>query len=120
MSRRKPPPPPKPPPTPMCCGGHSVWVDYGPRLQYFYCRKCKKEVKRVDDLGKTYNSGYDDDYLLLQQVGMPDPIDRYNYVGSYPCWSGYTNETHYWITQHAMDIGYKCNCGMKTNPKLTP
>lgn len=36
--------PEKPKPTPLCCGQHSVWVDYGPRLRYYYCRKCKKEL----------------------------------------------------------------------------
>lgn len=106
----------------MCCGGHSVWVDYGPRLQYFYCRKCKKEVKRVDDLGKTYNSGYDDDYLLLQQVGSLslDAFQVFNLVSIKACWSNLYSATHYYASQSQMDQGVSCNCGLRTNPKLTP
>ena len=30
--------------SPTCCGGPAVWVDNGPRLQYFYCQECKQEV----------------------------------------------------------------------------
>lgn len=29
---------------PTCCGKDAVWVDNGPKLKYFYCRECKKEV----------------------------------------------------------------------------
>lgn len=29
---------------PTCCGLESIWVDHGPKLQYFYCQECKKEV----------------------------------------------------------------------------
>lgn len=37
------PKPPSPPPT--CCKEPTVWVDYGPKLRYYYCRVCKKEVE---------------------------------------------------------------------------
>lgn len=35
---------------PVCrtCYEESVWVDNGPRLQYFYCKECKREVDKND------------------------------------------------------------------------
>lgn len=29
----------------VCCNENAEWIDYGPRLQYWYCKKCKNEVK---------------------------------------------------------------------------
>lgn len=31
--------------TPDCCDSKAVWINNGPRLQYWYCKKCKNEVK---------------------------------------------------------------------------
>lgn len=32
---------------PICCNQTAKWVDMGPRLQYWYCDKCKNEVPDV-------------------------------------------------------------------------
>lgn len=29
---------------PICCGERSTYINYGKYLEYFYCKKCKKEV----------------------------------------------------------------------------
>jgi len=46
---------------PMCCGQDSVWVDMGPKLQYFYCRECKNEVKDTGKRDYTAPNVYLDD-----------------------------------------------------------
>jgi hypothetical protein len=30
---------------PKCCNKDAVWVDMGPKLQYYFCKECRKEVK---------------------------------------------------------------------------
>lgn len=30
------------------CSKHLIWVDNGPRFQYFYCRDCKKELAELE------------------------------------------------------------------------
>lgn len=30
--------------TPSCCGREAVWTVISPRLQYWYCKECRKEV----------------------------------------------------------------------------
>lgn len=45
---------------PMCCGQPSKWVEVSINLKYFYCEKCKNEVKESP---KTRNdSTYDVDF----------------------------------------------------------
>ncbi len=83
---------------PVCCGQPSTWIDQGPRLQYHFCKICKKEVTSIPAADKKDESEDDSFYPFHLQGTEPcyrDPAKKINY--------------HYWIK---IDSTTACNCGM--------
>ena len=115
---------------PYCCGEQTTWVDLGRWLQYFYCKKCKKEVKG--------NKPKDEDPPMWRpnsyiggSLGMAWPVSSAGAAINYPlpklkptslqpgegvrtgvfdC-AHYNNGDHYWPTFADHMSGRPCNCG---------
>ena len=39
---------------PICCKKSASFIDHGPRIQYWYCKVCKKEVASSDNSKNDY------------------------------------------------------------------
>lgn len=77
----------------FCCGQKAVWIDNGPRLQYWYCRDCKKEVGIEKEPEK---SPKDDEYPLwgigsVHHYSAPVPQPRHNWQNNAPLNSSNVN-----------------------------
>lgn len=81
---------------PLCCGQPATWVNQGPRLQYYYCKECKKEVPDTTPVKK---DDEDDGFYPLHMQGTgPCYVDSEKKINY-----------HFWAI---IGSTTKCNCGM--------
>lgn len=63
---------------PSCCGKKAMFIDHGPKIQYWYCKECKKEVPSKDNSKisseKTSEMTDDDIFALMAQSNWADAI----------------------------------------------
>lgn len=120
--------------TPLCCNVESKYVDLGPRLQYFYCGECKKEVNPGKDAvrNEEENDIWKDGVYRLPTIGagrdIPAPNAGVNYQGTVPrpldvsydlvaidkspCSQSLGSfSVHSFLTNDVFDSGMCCNCG---------
>lgn len=100
-------------PAPWCCGEQATWVNMGKWMEYWYCKKCKKEVKDEGRPPFGWRSG-------LQELkdafsgGLPSPTNTTFLkpgegvmTGLSPC----RDQNHYWPLFANYTGGHVCNCG---------
>lgn len=74
---------------PYCCGERTIWMDMGKWVQYFYCKKCKKEYKEPEPF-KWKNGSYGVDFANsivtdpIKDNTMSAPLN----INGPPIWTG--------------------------------
>ena len=77
----------------FCCDKEARWVDNGPRLQYYYCDVCRKEVMPVQAVELIPIDDVELDYPYSLMLGVPMPAHDFDMRTGCCAWCGSANPT---------------------------